>query len=127
MNVVEAAEDQIKSRRQWLEDAYNAMALVESLPNGIEDLEGTLDIANKFGKLVLHGGDIAVAACRAAGAELDKPKMSSYSSSFSVSGRMKVAEYDVDITIYNLEVPANCRVEKYQETVTRFRAVCEEE
>ena len=122
MNVLEAAEMQVKSRKEWLDDAYKAQALAKELPDKISSLEGGLDINGEVATLSLTGGDDAVTVCKEAGVVFEKPKMAGYSSDFKVIGHLNIFA----IIIYNLEVPANCRVEEYKDTITRYRAICEE-
>ena len=122
MTVIESAKNQVKTRREWLDEAYEAQTLVETLPPEISSLEGGLDINGEVATLSLTGGDDAVTVCKEAGVVFEKPKMAGYSSDFKVIGHLNIFA----IIIYNLEVPANCRVEEYKDTITRYRAICEE-
>ena len=127
----------INNREQWHKEALDAGRLVQSLPKGIQELEGCtscdiysdrLEITFSF---VGDDGEVKAEACakvlKMAGVTGLKAQMG-YSQEWSyVDGSIVLPhEQEVAFTIRGCKKPPECRIEEYTETLTRYRAICKE-
>lgn len=126
----EQAESIVGLRKQWLEEAEQALSLLEQLPEELQGIEaGSADMNGKELQISFQFYPEIVELLKRLGV-YDLTYVSS-----SLSGDWKLnGEYDlpdgteVKITVMNAETPPHCRIEKFvkKEMVTRYRAICED-
>lgn len=127
----ERANGSVRIREQWLMEAKQALRLIEQLPTELQEIEatsadmntGTLYISFKFNPEIvdllkrLGVYDLTYVA-------------SSFNGNWQLNGEYDLPDKtEVKISVQDAETPPHCRIEKFDklETVTRYRAICEDE
>ena len=130
MPMKDTAQDSVKDRRKCLEQAEKALELVGVLPQELQDLEGGAD-TNYDGTLSIYlyrysNKDVdLLKVCKMAGVQGLVTKMSSPENWYA-EGEMQIGEVKVEVRVSGLEKPPSCIIESYQETVTKYKAICTE-
>ncbi len=123
MNLVENTKQQEKSRLDWLKQAWKAAEMVNKLPQGIKDMEGTADCGyDGVMELCFFNGLEDQKICEECGAIFDKPKFCDYSGEFMAVGKLG----DIKIKIYHLAAKPECKVNKIPYTAFMYETTCEE-
>jgi hypothetical protein len=130
MSLKENAQDTVRTRLVWLEQANRAMALVDDLPSELQALDGNAD-SNSDGDLSLsfyqyNNKDLdLLRVCKMAGVQGLSPKMYT-PDNWTANGTMQIGKTAVYVHINGLPKPPTCVIEPYTETVTKYRAICTE-
>ena len=118
MSLRESADETIKTRMSWLEDAQKARELIELLPEELLVLEGSAD-CNSDGELKVtfhlyrNTNVDLLRVCKIAGVQ-------------GLVTKMLLPGVNITISIYGLQNPPRCTIEPYTKTITMYRAICEE-
>jgi len=130
-NLRESADSVIKERKKWLEEATQAKKLLEQLPEEIIQLPGEVDcymypdgeillkvnVRGKNSHKVLKYNGIQ--GLRLTALSKDYFQM--------MDGKGVLPDgTKVDFTASNVDLPPNCKLEPYEELVTRFKVICPE-
>ena len=130
MSLRESADETIKTRMSWLEDAQKARELIELLPEELLVLEGSAD-CNSDGELKVtfhlyrNTNVDLLRVCKIAGVQGLVTKMLSPNDWYA-HGNMTIEGVNITISIYGLPNPPRCIIEPYSKTVIKYRAICEE-
>lgn len=149
MNIIEGLDQEIQDLQKKLGRILEVKRLAKLLPPEIQQLPGSVSTWNTTQLFItLTGGDKTYATLFDLGLEFPpKPVFNEYSQSFSRETSTKVLDetrmvpvgdsedikepkvIGVSITVVGVEKPPSCRIEEYseEETVTKYRAVCEED
>lgn len=128
MTLKESADHTIETRQEWLEEARRAKELLELLPEDILQLKGDADY-NTLGKTLSVSvfGPESGKTLKMAGVQGLKSTLRGKDSWMMESGTLQLTdEVTAKFRAYNTEAPPNCRIEKYKETITKYRAICSE-
>ena len=130
--VLESTKALVKIRKRSWEEGRASLKLVKLLPIELQELDGQADTGyygsdihisiNQFNN---KGVDI-LAVAKMLGIQGLTPKFSepdnwNTKGTFIFNGGMTA-----DIFLYGIPNPPNCRIEAYQEEVTKYRAICPE-
>ena len=130
MSLKESTIDNVKTRQDWLRQAERAVVLVDSLPTELQALEGSADTgSDKYLSVTFHqynnqGVDL-VKVCKMAGVQGLVTKMWNPNDWYA-HGEMAMGDVTVKVSINGLPNPPTCIIEPYTETVTKYRAICEQ-
>jgi len=127
MNLIESADDQINLMRRWLKEANEARELVEELPAEVKALNGSVSLNGGTLSLTIYKSTVEVIqALNRLGVAFGKARVA-YSDDWCVSGEVTLTTgTKMKVTAHGIDAPVNCHIESYEETVTRYRSVCEE-
>lgn len=131
MNLLERAKQEVKQKGSWLKEAELAQSIVKELPEDIQQLEMT-GVDMVCGKQDAVKLDIFADYAKAEevlskhGLKTWTKNFSNFSGGYSLSGKAEINGIELRVCLYGTGTPLGCRVEEYQETVTRFRSICEE-
>ena len=119
----------IKSDRRYyyrgLAKLAKLEAFVESLPEEIKSLSITLD-SDWNGEKTLSGvGENTYKALKIIGS-IGLGKKLAWDTHWKAEGSILLNNEVVKVLVYLVEQPPNCRLEKYTEVVTKYRAICED-
>ncbi len=129
----ERTELEIVAKRKSLKQAEDALELVELLPPELQELDGEAD-TGYYGETVritffqfYNKGIDLLRVCKMVGTQGLIPKMST-PDNWTANGDLALPDEKgtVKIIIFSLPKPLNCRIEEYQETVTKYKAICNE-
>ena len=132
----------VKDNAVDITTAYNRLRalqqtkkLIASLPKEIQDIEGyigtaywnALDEQWTLSVSVWSGGDESLRQLKTIGFVGFKPTYSESAENWSASGSIVTNDIKVSVHIHGLDMPSKCHLEPYQESVTRFKVVCEDD
>ncbi len=127
----ERTEEMIKTRANSLREASEALKLIELLPKELQEIDGEAD-TGYYGQLLRvsiwagYNKDIDLLKfLKTLGVQKLAPKMIA-PDSWAADGEFAVDGKIVGIHVYSLPKPLACHIEEYQETVTKYRAICDE-
>lgn len=130
----EKTQQVIKNRRTSLKEAIKALELVDLLPPELQALDGEADTGYygyvlylNFYKHAYANKDIdTLKIARMVGVTGLSPKMSS-PDSWTATGELIIdGDKKVKVNLYGLPKPPTCTIEAYEETVTKYKAICTE-
>ena len=128
----ETTQKTIDYKRESLEQAIKALALVDLLPTELQNLDGEADTG--YYGYALHinyyqhnNKDVdLLKVAKIAGVTGLSPLMFLPDSWHATGEFMLDGDNKVKVELYGLPKPPTCRIEEYQETVTKYKAVCAE-
>jgi len=129
--IIERADMVIKSRAEWLTGAEEAKRLVSLLPTELQALDGEGDcyahhiLTATFSANFNPQIDLLKVA-KMAGVQGLAPKMLRPDSWFADGEIALPNGGEARIKLRSLPAPSMCRIEEYQETITKYRAICPE-
>lgn len=128
----ESTQCLVEKRRKSLAEAERALELLELLPPELQVLYGEADVGwDKVLRVTLYQSDNKdidlLRITKMVGTQELAPKMLSPNSWYA-EGKLALLneQGEVKISIYGLPKPRNCRIESYTETVTKYKAICNE-
>jgi len=128
MSILTEAQQGVKNRQEWLEEAQKALSIIMDLPAEIQQLKGTSD-ANSDGTVLLSlwGGEETARIVKKFGVKGLIKDFSKYSGTWNyINGTIDYGTFKIKVSVDGADEPEDCRVEPYTETVTRYRSICEE-
>lgn len=122
MNLQESVKGSVANKLTWLGQAIRAQAVVESLPDEVKALEGSVD-SNYDGSVSIYlwKGKEATPVLALLGAVFQPATITPYSGEFSSIGRIEWKGQVIQLTVRSLDAPPGCEVAKVTEKVTRYR------
>ena len=130
--VLERTEELIKKRQEQLHQAIKAREMASLLPPELQALNGEadtgwygIDLRLEFYTFYNKGIDLLKVA-KIAGVQGLSPKMYSPDNWHAVGQFVLTNGSRAEIHLGYLPKPPACRIEEYQETVTKYKAICEE-
>ena len=127
MSLITSVNDLIVRRKKYLEQAIEAKRLLEELSIEIKDLSGNIDsnFRNELDISIWKSTVEVIQALNRLGVTFEKAKIYN-SDKWYVDGKVTLdTGTTINITAYEIDAPLNCHMEQYEETVTKYRSVCE--
>ncbi len=130
--LLERTEELIKRQQQYLDQAIKAKEMVNLLPPELQALNGEadtgwygIDLKVEFNTFYNDSADLLKIA-KMAGVQGLQSKMY-YPDNWHAIGELMLSNgLKAEIHLGHLPKPPACRIEEYQETVTKYKAICEE-
>ena len=128
----ERTQEALATKRRAVQEAEAALTIVDQLPEAIQQLDGEADTGWYGEKLRLtfwHQFNPNVDLLRVlkmAGVQGLVPKMGYAPEYWNANGEFILDGGKVAVCITGLPKPETCRIEEYTETVTKYRAICNE-
>ena len=125
-------EELVRSREQSTNEAKAALALVSTLPEEIQLLDGMADTGypDELLRLSFYSNkaesEATLRTLKMAGVQGLTPKIGYAPDSWVAYGNFVVDGKKVTVQISGLPKPPTCRIEEYEETVKKYRAICNE-
>jgi hypothetical protein len=124
----------IQNRQASLDQAIKALELIDLLPPELQNLEGEADtgyygedLRVTYYKTPYHNKDIDILTiAKVAGVQGLSPKMGYSPDWWVANGTIMADGKKVAIYLQGLPKPPLCVIEEYQETVTKYKAICSE-
>lgn len=134
-NLVKDNASDISAAYRKIRALQQTKKLIASLPKEIQDIEGYAGVAywnatNAQWTLSISiwmGGEESLRQLKAIGFTGLKHTYTEPLESWSAIGSIIVNEIKVSVHIYGLDMPNKCHLEPYEEMVTKYRMVCEED
>ncbi len=130
--LVEAATGTVTYDRKRLEDSRLTKKVILAMPAKLTALPGEVMFYYEgFSKLLhlrMQGGEATLRVLKMLGfAGFKVAAVSFQESCYAGDGKVMIGDVEVTATVYDVDTPAKCHLEPYQEEVTKFKMVCEDE
>lgn len=126
MNLAKGAEQLVKDRKRWLQEAIDAQELLKELPEKLLTLETYSGVDKSYdGTYSLSFADLSATKILEPLGVVFFHKMFS-GGDWYAKGRLDLESgKKVWVTCHKAEKPADCEVKEVKRTITEFVAICE--
>lgn len=131
-NLLENTRSLVKKRKSWLSEAERALSELEKMPAEIQGLPSSwsADFNNDELSISINYVPELEVILNSIGKLDFIPTFSEYSGEYKLRGSILLSNgTTIRITVYNADIPHNCRIEKVEELkkVITYKSICEEE